>query len=342
MTQPATGKSDAEIQREAKEWAQQQTALSDDDKAQIQRDVEQWAAERRAKTEAAEARKREERARLPEWERRELEREEALAAEREWAMQHRRSEAARLDGQRRLARGNFLGRVAVAAHDRGFLFVAPDVPGEGWASEEVRKLLVKTAAFARGQFEKLIEAEEGVAAAKRYLGGSVDVEISMGPTTAIGDLDLMRSRLDVAEARFAVAYEELEARRRSLADPIFLERLDKLNAVAHEAFFKHFADQDLPERDSIADAMRALCEACVNLRTRYEAALSKHSAAVLLAQQLGLHEQVPAMTTTLSGAAPKSVAQRAAAAAVRDWRASRKEGGLELAAWLPDWNDPYS
>jgi hypothetical protein len=150
----------------------------------------------------------------------------------------------------------------------------------------------------------------------------------------------MRSRHDVAEARFVAAYEALETRRAQLKDPAFVERIEALNAIAQAAFFTACAHSELPEMVAIADAIRVILEAAKAIEARHEEALGKVRDGTLLTRQLGL--ATPDWRHTVTPLLGQRLAQRAAAGAESDWNRSNPGARIDLSSWLPDWRDPHA
>lgn len=274
-------------------------------------------------------------------EERQAETDRLLAQEREFHERHRNEEASRVEGEKATARVALIGRVFDAASKRGLSFTNPPHVGSGWASDAVFAVNGRVADFAQQKFFDLVQAEEEVDAARRYLAGTSPSPITVGFPVEFRDLSHARSVAEIALARFEAAYEALEKRRALLADPVFIERIEQLNAIAEEAFVTPYAWSGMPEEQIITDALRSILGVLSTLRARQEAAMRKNAEGVILARQLGIME-LPDQRGRLGPDIGANVVARTMAETAREWRNRTGWFGGDIERYFPDWKSPYA
>lgn len=231
------------------------------------------------------------------------------------------------------AAATFAGQVALAKAKLGIEFGAPAVDGEGWATQAIREKGKHLAARAQQLFEQSVSASEAFRAAKLEVAG---VTTSIMNSISNGDLSLRRDEAAVAETRFEVAYEELEAFRRNVEDAAFLADIEAANAC-EDGFTPWLAD-DLEEAAQIGAAITSYMEAIRSLVERQRAKTLRSSAAAEAARKVGISLPSEAQRT-LPLYHGETWAQRRAQHALVEFMQKHREFAKSLPQpelWFPD------
>jgi hypothetical protein len=262
----------------------------------------------------------------------------ASAEARDYVGAHAREQQAIAEAERRTAEGELDARVRAAIDERKLSVASPEVPGTGWASSELRRTIAAAAWDARLHFTTLVHAEREIEVAKKELGATLASPILSRPASRLTEL---REQLDLCEARFEYALGVFKEHCARLRDPAFVAMLDELNACAETALFTPYVTAGDPEMTVVANAVRALHDACSRVAQRQAAKLQEHSHATRLAKELGFtREQIGEESyRSIQPWLGQSTVQRAAKAAADAWR--REHGELDISGWLPNWDSPY-